>query len=214
MRYRTEAQLLNPTKKNWALYKSLARQIEEIVNKHGLTVIKTEYNIELFVKSIIFETNNVSEIDIYLFAFEVGNFLGHHKLNINIISNIEVLPTVKKIKYVIKLVDSTPAKWAKFVASESDVQKFAEEVNIVRENVVYNHEDYRLSLQVEYPDNKSRENLNCKVTSYMNKKGLDQKIVEAIEFKDYSDDIIDLPFYNANKLINQAELSLDKLSHM
>ena len=48
----------------------------------------------------------------------------------------------------------------------------------------------------------------------MNKKGLDQKIVEAIEFKDYNDDIIDLPYYNANKLINQAELSLDKLSHM
>ena len=67
MRYRTEAQLLNPTKKNWVLYKSLARQIEEIVNKHGLTVIKTEYDNELFVKSIIFETNNVDEIDLYTF---------------------------------------------------------------------------------------------------------------------------------------------------
>ena len=145
---------------------------------------------------------------------ELGYFLGHYNLKENIASLIEILPTVKKIKYVIKLVDSTPAKWAKFVASEPDFQKFAEEENIVRENVVYNHEDYRLSVQVEYPDNKSRENLNCKVTTYMNKNGLDHKIVEAIEFKDYSDDIIDLPFYNANKLINQAEQSLDKLSNL
>ena len=59
MRYRSEAQLLNPTKKKWALYKSLARQIEEIVNKHGLTVIMTEYDNDLFIKSIVFNTNNI-----------------------------------------------------------------------------------------------------------------------------------------------------------
>ena len=146
MRYRTESKLINPTKKQWAKYKSLDRQIEEIVNKHGLTVIRTEYDNDLFIKSIVFNTNNVDEIGIYLFAFEVGNFLGHHDLIINIISKIEVLPTVKKIKYVIKLVDSTAEKWDKFVASESDIQKFAEEENIVRENIVYNHVDYNLSL--------------------------------------------------------------------
>ena len=89
MRYRTEAQLLNPTKKKWALYKSLARQIEEIVNKHGLTVIKTEYNIELFVKSIIFETNNVSEIDIYLFVESSYRRFDHKTI---LISDGDVIP--------------------------------------------------------------------------------------------------------------------------
>ena len=56
--------------------------------------------------------------------------------------------------------------------------------------------------------------MNCKVTSYMNKKGLYQTIIEAVEFEDYSKNIIDLPLYNANKLINQAEQSLDKLSNL
>ena len=126
MRYISKAQLLNPTNKKWTLYKSLYALIEEIVKKHGLTLIKTEYDNELFVKSIIFETNNVSEIDIYLFAFEVGNFLGRHKLKINVISRIEILPTVEKIKYVIKLVDSTQGNLDKFINSESDIIKLAE----------------------------------------------------------------------------------------
>ena len=214
MRYRTEAQLINPTKKQWAKYKSLDRQIEEIVNKHGLTVIRTEYDNDLFIKSIVFNTNNVDEIGIYLFAFEVGNFLGRNKLKINVISRIEILPTVEKIRYVIKLVDSTQRNWDKFINSESDIMKFAEEENVVRENVVYNHEDYSLSVEVGFPDNKSRENVNCKVNSYMNKKGLYLNIVEAIQFKDYSDEITDLPLYSVNKLIDEAEQSLEKLSNM
>ena len=69
-------------------------------------------------------------------------------------------------------------------------------------------------MQVEYPDDKSREDWNSKVTSFMNNNGLRQEIVEATEFRDYSDEIIDLPLFSANKLIDQAEQSLDKLSHM
>ena len=144
----------------------------------------------------------------------MGNFLGSHNLKMNIISRIEILPTVKKINYLIKLIDSTPAKWDKYLASEPYIQKFAEDGNIVRENITYNQNDSSLSVQVEYPDDKSREDWNSKVTSFMNNNGLRQEIVEATEFRDYSDEIIDLPLFSANKLIDQAEQSLDKLSHM
>ena len=144
----------------------------------------------------------------------MGNFLGSHNLKMNIISRIEILPTVKKIKYLIKLIDSTPAKWEKYLASEAYIQKFAEDGNIVREHITYNQNDSSLSVKVEYPDDKSREDWNSKVTSFMNNNGLRQEIVEATEFRDYSDEIIDLPLFSANKLIDQAEQSLDKLSHM
>ena len=133
MKYRIEAQLLNPTNKKWALYKSLNRQIEEIANKEGVTVLKTEYDNKLFIKIMIYETNNDGETGKVL--FEVGNYLGYHNLKINIISRIEILSTVKKIKYVIKLIDSTPAKWRKYIALEPKIQKFAEDEDILRENV-------------------------------------------------------------------------------
>ena len=211
-RYRSEIQLINPTKKKWDLFKSIDGEIVNLVKKHGVTLIKTVYEDELFIKTIIFDDINEGEnINV---VFEVGNFLGSHNLKMNIIKMIEIIPTVKKIKYVIKLIDSTPEKWKKFLDSESYIKNISEEENIVRDYITYNHNDSTLSVQVEYHNEKCRENLNNKITTYLNKIGLHQEIIKATEFRDYSDEIIELPLYNANKLIDLAEESLDKLSHM
>ena len=69
-------------------------------------------------------------------------------------------------------------------------------------------------MEQKYPDTKSREILNSKINSYMGKIGLCQEIIEAIEFNDYKDDVIDLQLYKANKLMDQADESLKKLSKM
>ena len=53
-----------------------------------------------------------------------------------------------------------------------------------------------------------------KITLCLKGFGLERDYIEAIVFRDYSDEIIDLPLFSANKLIDQAEQSLDKLSHM
>ena len=71
-----------------------------------------------------------------------------------------------------------------------------------------------LSLVATYPNELARTNIENKITLCMKRNGLERKIIEAIEIKDYRDDIIDLPLYNANKLMDQAEQSLDKLSKM
>jgi len=212
MRYKTEAQLLDPTKKKWSLYKILDKQIEEIVNKHGLKIIKNEYDNELFVKTIIFESFNDNETN--KVTFEVGNILGQNNLKINIISRNEILPTVKKIKYLISLCDPTPEKWKKFLFTEPYRIKLAEEHNVLREYIIYNQNNSTLSVQVEYNDEKSREIFINKIYTLMYKNGLNQEIVEAIEFNDYCDEITDLPFYSVNKLMDKAEQSLEKLSHM
>ena len=88
------------------------------------------------------------------------------------------------------------------------------DLKIIRRNVIYNQNKSTLSVEVEYPNERSRDNLTNTIGEYLNNIGLHQEILEAVEFKDYSDDIIDLPLYSVNKLIDQAEKSLNKLSHM
>ena len=212
-RYRHEVQLLNPTKKKWSLFKSIDRKIVNLVKKHGLKTINTLYKDDLFIKIVIFD--DISDAKNHdLIFFKVGNFLGKHNIELNIISILEILPIVKKIKYLIKLVDSTPEKWAKYLDSDSTIEKMGKDEKIIRRNVIYNQNKSTLSVEVEYPNERSRDNLTNTIGEYLNNIGLHQEILEAVEFKDYSDDIIDLPLYSVNKLIDQAEKSLNKLSHM
>ena len=44
--------------------------------------------------------------------------------------------------------------------------------------------------------------------------GIKQEIIEAIEFNDYNESVVDLQLYKANKLMDQADQSLRKLSKM
>ena len=213
IRYRLEVQLLNPTKKKWSLFKSIDRKIVNLVKKHGLKTINTFYKDDLFIKIVIFD--DISDAKNHdLIFFKVGNFLGKHNIELKIISILEILPIVKKIKYLIKLVDSTPEKWAKYLDSDSTIEKMGKDEKIIRRNVIYNQNKSTLSVEVEYPNERSRDNLTNTIGEYLNNIGLHQEILEAVEFKDYAEDIIDLPLYSVNKLIDQAEKSLNKLSHM
>ena len=212
MRYRAEIQLFHTSKKKWALYKSFEKKIINLVKKHGITIINIIYDDELFIKTIIFDDINEGEDKNVI--IELGYFLGCQNLKENIISLIEILPTVKKIKYVIKLIDSTSTKWAKYINLDPKIQKFAEDEDIVRQNVIYNSKDKTVSLVATYPNELARANFENNITLFLKRFELEREIIEAIEFKDYSDDIIDLTFYNVNKLIDKAEQSLEKLSHM
>ena len=86
--------------------------------------------------------------------------------------------------------------------------------NVIRDDVKYNDKNRTLSLVASYPNELARAKIGNKITLLMKRFGLEREIIEATESKDYSDDIIDLPLYNANKLMDKAEQSLDKLSNM
>ena len=213
IRYRHEVQLLNPTKKKWSLFKSIDRKIVNLVKKHGLTTIKTFYKDDLFIKIVIFDDISDDKNHDLIF-FKVGNLLGKNNIDLKFISILEILPTVKKIKYSIKLLDPTPEKWAKYLDADFTIEKMAKDEKIIRTNVIYNQNKSTLSVEVEYPNERSRDNLTNTIGEYLNNIGLHQEIIEAIEFTDYSEDIIDLPLYNANKLMDKAVQSLEKLSNM
>ena len=210
-RYKTIVQLINPTKKKWVLFKSIERKIVNLVKTHGVTIIKTVNGDELFIKTIIFDDINEGENKNVI--FEVGNFLGSHNLKINFISMIEIFP-IKKIKYKIGLLNPTPKKWKLFKSMELHIKKHAEEEKVIREDVKYDNKNQTLSVVASYPNELARTKMENKITLCLKGFGLERHYIEAIVFRDYSDEIIDLPLFSANKLIDQAEQSLDKLSHM
>jgi len=141
----------------------------------------------------------------------VGNFLGGQGLIINIINIIEIVPTETKFRFLIKMNDSTPTKWDKYLSLEAHIQKLCELENCVRENVNYNNKEHTISVDIKFNNDISRERLNTSITSLLNENGITQVVLDAVEFKDYNDDLIDLPNYKANKLIDKA---LDQLQKM
>ena len=208
-RFQHEIELLCPTKKKWAKLKSVGNRIEVIAEKCGVITIKTKYDDELFVKTIWVDDENDGESqNAYL---EVGNFLGRNKININIRSILEILPR-KKIKYKVKLSKPTEKSWDLLKSLDPHITKHAKELNVIRENVEYDDHSKTLTLVASYPDDLSRTKMENNVTLCLKSFGLERKIVEAFAIEDYrSNYITDLPLFNANKLIDQAEVLLENL---
>ena len=212
-RYIHEVQLLNPTKRKWSLFKSIDRKIVNLVKKHGLITIKTLYKDDLFIKTVIFDDiNDGNNQDVIL--FKVGNLLGNHNIELNIISMLEVVTTKTKVKYKIGILNPTTKRWNLFKSMEFEISKHAKKENVIREDVKYDERNLTLSLVASYPNALARANFENIITLCYKGVGLERKIIAAVEIKDYSDDIIDLPLYNANKLMDKAEQSLHKLSNM
>jgi len=115
---------------------------------------------------------------------------------------------------MIGIVNPTTKNWNLFKSMELHIRKHAKKENVIRDDVKYNDKNRTLSLVASYPNELARSNLENIITLCYKGVGLEREIIEAIKFEDYSEDIIDLPLYNANKLIDEAEQSLEKLSNM
>jgi hypothetical protein len=212
-RYRHEVQLINPTKRKWSLFKSIDRKIVNLVKKHGITIIKTFYRDDLFIKIVIFDDiNDGKNRDVIL--FKAGNLLGRHNIELNIINMLEVFTTINKVKFKIGIVNPTTKNWNLFKSMELHIRKHAKKENVIRDDVKYNDKNRTLSLVASYPNELARSNLENIITLCYKGVGLERKIIEATKFTDFSDDIIDLSLYNANKLMDKAKHSLEKLSNM
>jgi hypothetical protein len=212
-----ELQLINISVANWNIWKSLESKMSDYAINFGIEEFDLEYDDENFIKKVSLRYE--SEIQLCRLQTEASLCAGRNGLEIDLISRkmleySSFEPSEKKIKFLFKLIDPTPENWFKFLDSEPHIQKLAEDANIIRDKVIYNQKDYSLTVEQKYPDTKSREILNSKINSYMGKIGLCQEIIEAIEFNDYKDDVIDLQLYKANKLMDQADQSLRKLSKM
>jgi hypothetical protein len=212
MRYRTELQLLDATKEKWDIYKSIEIEIVNIAEEHGVKIIKSIYDDESFIKTIYLDKDN--DVDDKNLLLNVGNLLGRYDIKPFFISTIEVIANRNKILYTIELINPTLEKWYLYKSIESHLNKHADEEKVILENIKYNDKDYTVSMVVSYPSDLARANMNNRMTLCLKSYGLEVKYLDANEFKDYSNDVIDLPLYNLNKLMDQAKQSLGKLSDM
>ena len=214
---RFELQLSNNTEKNWAIWKSLESKMRNYAIQFWIDEFDLEYDDENFIKKVSLRYE--SEKQLCKLQIEASLCAGRYGLEIELISRkmlecSSFKPLMGNIKFLIKLVNPTKINWDKFRDSEPHIKKFEEELNIKRKSVKFNHEQSTVSLHLEFPNTKSREILNSKITSYLDSIGIKQEFIEAIEFNDYNESIIDLQLYKANKLMDQADQSLRKLSKM
>ena len=214
---RFELQLANNKAENWVAWKGLETELRNYAIHFGIEEFDLEYDDENFIKKVSLRYE--SEKQLCKLQMEASICAGRHGLEIEMISRkmlecSSFKPFTGNIKFLIKLINPTKTNWDKFRNSEPHIKILEEELNIKRKSIKFNQEDSTISLHLEFPDTKSRENLSSKITSYLDNIGIKQEIIEAIEFNDYNESIIDLQLYKANKLMDQADQSLRKLSKM
>ena len=214
---RFELQLTNNKAENWVAWKGLETELRNYAIQLGVEEFDLVYDGENFIKKVSLRYE--SEKQLCKLQMEASICAGRHGLEIEMISRkmleySSFKPFTGNIKFLIKLINPTKINWDKFRDSEPHIKILEEELNIKRKSVKFNQEDSTISLHLEFPDTKSRENLSSKITSYLDNIGIKQEIIEAIEFNDYNESVIDLQLYKANKLMDQADQSLRKLSKM
>ena len=176
-----------------------------------------EYDDENFIKKVSLRYE--SEKQLCQLQTKSSVCAGRYGLNLELISRkmlefSSFKPVSKNIKFIIKLINPTKINWEKFRNSEPQIKKIEKELNIKRKSAIFNNEESTISLHLVFPETKSREILISKITSYLDSIGIKLEIIEAIEFNGIKDDIIDLQLYKANKLMDQANESLNKLGKM
>ena len=209
--------LINYSADNWDIWKSLESEIGNYAIRLGIDEFDLEYDDEKFVKKVSLRYE--SEKQLCKLQMEASICAGRHRLEIELISRkmlecSSFKPFTGNIKFLIKLINPTKINWDKFRNSELHIKILEEELNIKRKSIKFNQEHSTISLHLEFPDTKSRENLSSKITSYLDNIGIKQEIIEAIELNDYNESVVDLQLYKANKLMDQADQSLRKLSKM
>ena len=209
--------LINHSAGNWDIWKSLESEMQNYAIQFGVEEFDLEYDDENFIKKVSLRYE--SEKQLCKLQMEASICAGRHGLEIEMISRkmlecSSFKPFMGNIKFLIKLINPTKINWGEFRNSELHIKKIEEELNIKRKSAIFNHEESTISLHLVFPETKSREILSSKITSYLDSIGIKQEIIEAIEFNDYNESIVDLQLYKANKLMDQADQSLRKLSKM
>ena len=215
---RFELKLKNNNKiKYWIIWKEQESRIRDFATQFGIDQFDLEYDDVKYVKKVSLRYDSEKKLAQFQTAASID--AGNHGLEFELISRIMLEHSIfesseKTIKFLIKLIDPTKINWEKFRNSELHIKKIEEELNIKRISSTFNHEESTISLQLIFPETKSREILSSKITSYLDSIGIKQEIIEAIEIKGIKEDIIDLQLYKANKLMDQVDQSLRKLSKM
>ena len=117
----------------------------------------------------------------------------------------------KKSYLVLKLKDDTPESFQLWKGMEEAITENFSNFGIILRDISYDEEKHTKSCTALYD---SVEELSKAVMSTSHLATLNGIITDIVSFKDAEDNITNLSMYKANKLIDKAETSIEKLKHL
>ena len=117
----------------------------------------------------------------------------------------------KKRKSVLKLKNFTLERFRLWKDLERQIKETLGKYGVQLDNIVYDEEKHTKSFTVLY---ETTENLNRALMSssqFVANKGIE---IEIVSSKDLPDNVTNLSFHKASKLMDQAETSIERLKHL
>ena len=117
----------------------------------------------------------------------------------------------KKSYLVLKLKDDTPESFQLWKGMEESINENLATFEIILQDISYDEEEHTKSCTALYGSVEEFRKAMMSTQQYAISKGV---IAELVSLKDNEDNIINFSMHKANKLIDKAEISIEKLKHL
>ena len=120
-----------------------------------------------------------------------------------------------KGQIIIQMTDPTPEKFSEWKQMEGQLIEMAHQRGVILEEAIYDDEKYTKTL-IMFLENKENYlkivvKLGRELDNYAQKRGIKTEI---LELKDFEDDVTNLNMFKANKLIDEAKQSIERLKDL
>ncbi len=117
----------------------------------------------------------------------------------------------KKSYLVLKLKDDTPEIFQLWKGMEDAITENLATFGIILKDISYDEEEHTKSCTALYGSTEEFRKAMMSTQQHIISKGI---ITELVTIKDAEDNMTNISMYKANKLIDKAEISIEKLKHL
>ena len=117
----------------------------------------------------------------------------------------------KKAHLVLKLKDDTPESFQLWKGMEESITENLATFEIILQDISYDEEEHTKSCTALYGSVEEFRKAMMSTQQHIISKGI---ITELVSIKDAEDNMTNISMYKANKLIDKAETSIEKLKHL
>ena len=117
----------------------------------------------------------------------------------------------KKSYLVLKLKDDTPESFQLWKGMEESITENLATFEIILQDISYDEEEHTKSCTALYGSVEEFRKAMMSTQQHAISKGI---ITELVSLKDAEENITNISMYKANKLIDKAEKSIEKLKHL
>ena len=117
----------------------------------------------------------------------------------------------KKSYFVLKLKDDTPESFQLWKGMEESITENLATFEIILQDISYDEEEHTKRGTILYGSVEEFRKAMMSTQQHAISKGI---ITDLVSIKDAKDNITNISMYKANKLIDKAEKSIEKLKHL